>query len=212
MLYALGQQGADLIARESGSRPSVDWSEKNRQMRQGYLEHALMISRFQTALRHASRMLGTVDVECWQGDGSVRTAVQVESPNGLERVPVAPDAYFVLRVSEGEQAGRIHCFLEADGGTMTVARFLTKLRGYFALWRSGQAEERFGMKNFLVVTAATSQARAEHLLEACRQVSDRGLRMFLFASESEYLPASDSKMFGPIWRTPAHDLRHSLLE
>jgi hypothetical protein len=171
-----------------------------------------MVSRFQTALRHAAFIRGSASVEHWQGDGTVRTSVQVENARGTERIPVAPDAYFVLQVSDGDDSGRIHCFLEADRGTMTVARFLTKLRGYFAFWKSGQAEEQFGMKNFLVVTTTTSQMRADHLLEACREVSEWGLRMFLFASEADYLPADTLTALNPIWRTPADDGAHSLLE
>ena len=212
MVYALGQQGAELVARESGSRPSVDWSEKNRQMGRQHLEHALMASRFQTALRHAAKIDQAVDIERWQGDGTVRTSAHIEHEDGTERIPVAPDAYFVLRVWDADAASRIHVFLEADRSTMTLARFVTKLRGYFAFWRSGQAEEKFGMKNFLVVTTTTSKARAEHLLEACRQVSDRGLRMFLFGTEADYQPASRAVILDPIWRTPADDGQHSLLE
>src|SRR5260221_11396533 len=49
MAYALGQRGAELIAQETGQKPVVDWSEKNRQLQSHYLEHALMITRFQVA-------------------------------------------------------------------------------------------------------------------------------------------------------------------
>jgi hypothetical protein len=210
MVYALGQEGAKVIGQEP--RSSVDWSEKNRQLGRPYLEHGLMVSRFQTALRHASFVLGSANVEHWQGDGTIRSSVEVEDRRRTERIPVAPDAYFVLQVTEDEKTTRVHCFLEADRGTMTVSRFVTKLRGYFAFWRSGQAEEQFGMKNFLVVTTTTSQARADHLLEACRQVSEWGLRMFLFGTEADYLAAGRCDVLEPIWRTPADEMKHSLLE
>jgi hypothetical protein len=177
-----------------------------------YLEHGLMVSRFHTALEHAARTLGTVSVESWEGDGTIRESVRVEDENRVERIPVAPDAYFVLRIAEGEAKGRVHVFLEADRSTMTLARFITKLRGYFAFWRSGQAEEKFGMKNFLVLTTTTSGARAANLLEASRQVNERGLRMFLFGTEADYLPASRAVVFEPMWRTPADEENHSLLE
>lgn len=208
MIYALGQRGADLIAAENGLKPTVDWSEKNRQLQSHYLEHALMISRFQVALRYAAVSSGRVVLERWLPDGEIRDAVWIEHQDRRERIPVAPDAFFVLR----DVDGRVHGFLEADRGTMTVARFTAKLRGYFAYWRSGQATQHLGMKNFVVVTVTTSAERAQHLREAAEVVSDRGLGMFLLAPEADYLPAMDRAIFNPIWRTPMESVRHSLLE
>ncbi len=212
MVYALGQRGADVIARETGKKPVADWAEKNRQLRTHYLEHALVLSRFQTALRHASAAQGTVALERWCPDGFVREAVVIEHRDRRERIPIAPDAFFILNILNGPNPGRVHCFLEADRGTMTVARFVTKLRGYFAYWRSGQAEQRLRMKNFLVVTVTRSAERAEHLLAGARSVSDRGLRMFLFGAETVYLPTTSRAVLNEIWRTPADDVPHSLLE
>ena len=212
MVYALGQRGAEVMAQETGHKPIADWSEKNRQVRTRYLEHALMISRFQTALRYASEATAAVVVERWCPDGFIRDTVSLEHGDRRERIPIAPDALFILQVLDGLRVSRIHCFLEADRATMTVPRFVTKLRGYWQYWRSGQAEQRIGAKNFLVVTTTTSQEREQHLLEAARSVSDRGLRMFLFGPESAYTPAARRAALAQIWLTPADSDRHSLLE
>lgn len=212
MVYALGQRGADLIARESGQKPVADWAEKNRQLRTHYLEHALMVSRFQVALHYAAQACGTVVLEHWHPDGVIRDAVTIEHRDRRERIPVAPDAFFVVNVLDGQHPGRIHVMLEADRGTMDVPRFATKLRGYFHFWRSGQQESRVGAKNCLVVTVTTSPERARNLTQACCAVNERGLRMFLFASEAEYLPAIRRTVFDAIWQTPADRDRHSLLE
>jgi hypothetical protein len=209
MVYALGQRGAELVAQETGQKPIAAWSEKNRQLRSHYLEHALMISRFQVALRYAAESSGTVTVERWCPDGSIRDAVWVDHPARRERIPIAPDAFFVLRLNTGEA---VHGFLEADRSTMTVPRFVTKLRGYFKYWRSGQQESRIGAKNCLVVTTTTSPERAKSLKEACRAVNERGLRMFLFACEREYLPTNSRCILSSIWRTPSDSSAHSLLE
>ena len=209
MIYALGQNGAELLA-EGGSRVVKDWSEKNRQVRLRYLEHALMVSRFQTALRHAESS-GLVRVERWLPDGAITAAVRVERHDRTTRIPIRPDAFVVLRTL-GDAAGRIHCCLEADRSTMPLDRFEAKLHGYWHWWRSGQAEELLGMRNFLVVTVTRSPERARHLLEACRAVSDRGLRMFLFADESTFLPAQSGAVLKSIWSTPSDRHRHSLLE
>ena len=210
MAYALGQRGADLIAQESGRRPIVDWSEKNRQLRTHYLEHSLMISRFQTALRHAGQAGGQIKLERWLPDGSIRDTAWVEAGGRRQRIPIAPDAFFVLRLLDTGEA--VHVFLEADRGTMDVPRFVSKLRGYFHFWRSGQQESRVGAKNCLVVTVTMSTERANNLMNACRSVADRGLRMFLFGPESGYMPVTGHAVLDAIWQTPADRDRHSLLE
>lgn len=211
-VYALGQRGADLIATRTGRRILGNWSEKNRQVRAMYLDHGLMISRFQTALRYACDQNGTVRLECWLGDGVISDSVAVEQEDGSERIPIRPDAFFILNVLGGPQPGRVHCLVEADRGTMTVPRFVTKLRGYFHFWRSGQAEERLGVKNFLVATITTSPERAANLAKAASSVNERGLRMFLFASESEYLPAQSMRVLNAIWKTPSDPALHGLME
>jgi hypothetical protein len=183
MVYALGQRGAELISTKTGRKIIGDWSEKNRQVRERYLAHGLMISRFQTALRYACQQIGTVRLECWLGDGAITDIVMVDCERHRERIPIRPDAFFILNVLGGTQPGRVHVFLEADRSTMTVSRFVTKLRGYFGYWRSGQVEQRLRMKNFLVLTVTSSTERAVNLAKACQSVNDRGLRMFLFGTE-----------------------------
>lgn len=210
VVYALGQQGAELIAQETGQKPIADWAEKNRQLRTHYLEHALMIARLHVALRYAAESSEKIRLERWLPDGAIRDTAWVEAGDRRERIPIAPDAFFILRLLNTGEA--IHGFLEADRSTMTVPRFVTKLRGYFHFWRSGQQESRVGAKNCLVVTVTTSAERARNLMNACREVNERGLRMFLFAPETAYLPAASRSIFEPIWQTPADQDRHSLLE
>jgi len=210
MVYALGQRGAEMIAEETGEKPIADWAEKNRQLQSHYLEHALMVSRFQVALRYAAHSLGTVVLERWCPDGFIRDSVTVEHRDRRERVPVAPDAFFTLRLLDSGES--VSGFLEADRSTMPIGRFAVKLRGYLAYYRSGQQERRVGARNCLVVTITTSAERAEHLLEAARSVTDRGLRMFIFCCEQQYLPTASRRILDAIWRTPADDGLHGLLD
>jgi hypothetical protein len=74
---------------------------------------------------------------------------------------VCPDAYVLLRV-EGEGGGtRVHPFVEVDRSTMTVKRYTNKLRGYWHYWRQSRATERYGCRNFLVLTITRSPQGAE---------------------------------------------------
>ena len=215
MVYAIGQKGAELLARESGGQPTADWSEKNRQLGASYLEHALMVSRFQAALRFALQAQGRAAVERWHSDGAIRDAVSVEHAASTERIAVAPDAFFTLRLlNEPEGGNRVHVFLEADRGTMTTKRFLNKVRGYWHWWRSGR-QEQLGINNFLVLTVTSTPERAASLcavsagLDAPRH---RGLRMFLFGSERSYAQGEPLRVLDQVWATPGEKDRHSLLE
>lgn len=215
MVYALGQKGAALLAAESGQPPGADWAEKNRQLGAQYLEHALMVSRFQAALRFALRANGSAALERWLGDGVLRDSVVVEHETSTERIPIAPDAFFTVKLlNEPHGRNRVHVFLEADRGTMTAKRFLTKLRGYWHWWCAGR-QERLGIKNFQVLIVARTPERAASLCDVARELDaprHRGLRMFLFVSEQNYSPAEPNRVLDSIWVTPADDTRHSLLE
>lgn len=217
MIYALGQHGAHLLARLAGNEPPpIDWSEKNRQVRVQYLEHALMISRFRAVLTLAARLRSDVVVESWRQGNDLRDEVLAESDERIERIPVCPDAFFVLRlVNEPAGRNRVHVFLEADRGTMTAKRVLTKLAGYWHYWRSERPADRFGMQNFLVLTMTATDERAASLRSIAGEIDaprHRGLRMFLFGSERNLSLDEPQKILEPIWETPTDETRHSLLE
>jgi len=214
MIYAVGQHGAELLAQEAGEQTKTDWSEKNRRIGAAYLEHALMVSRFQAALRFALRIHGGAILERWISDGGVRDSVEVQHDTGRERIPIAPDAFFTLRLlNEPEGRNRVHVFLEADRGTMTTKRFVANMLGYWWYWRSGKQEERCGIKNALVLTITKTPERAVNLCAATRVLDapkHRGLRVFLFGSENSY--SEPKQILASIWATPADNDRHSILE
>jgi hypothetical protein len=218
MVYALGQRGAALLAQASGAGASAtrDLGEQNRQLKIGFLEHSLMVSRFRTALEVACRNRGDVVIESWRQDDELRDRVAVEHADRVERIPVCPDAMFILRlVNEPEGRNRIHVFLEADRSTMPLKRFLTKMRGYWHYRQTGRQSERFGINNFLVLTVAPSVERAENLCQVTYDIEgsklDR-LRMFLFGTEGNYRSDEPSQVLEPIWQTPGDPDQHSLLE
>src|SRR5262249_35526879 len=132
-----------------------------------------------------------------------------------ERIPVCPDAYFVLRMlTEPDGRNRIHVFLEAARSTMTLKRMFTKLQGNWHYWRSGLAEKRFGIKNFLVLTVTPTPERASNLCATGAKVDadGRGLRMFLFGDERRYSIAEPAGVLDRVWATAADGSLHSLLE
>jgi hypothetical protein len=218
MIYALGQYGAQLLAqgKERDFVPPRDISERNRELKLGFLDHALMISRFRAVLELACRGRDDVRLESWRQDDEIRDSVQADLPEGPARIPVCPDAWFVLALPK-EPAGsnRINVFFEADRSTMSLKRFLTKMRGYWHYRQSGQQTDRFGFRNFLVLTLAPSAERAENLRQITEQVDESqhtSRRMFLFGAQDLCTLAEPSRVLGPVWTTPASRERHSLLE
>jgi len=214
LVYALGSKGASIPSIVTDHR-GRDWSEKNRKMQLGYIEHQLMMSRFRAILQLAGRDQ-QVEIESWRQGNDLWDSVLVEHSDHIERIPVAPDAHFVLRLSaEPEGQNRIHVFLEADRSTMTVKRFVTKLRGYWWYWRTGRLEEKFGVRNALVLTLTRSHERAQNLANAAAMVDpprNRGLRTFLFGSEQGLSLEVPGEILGRRWRTPADSILHSLME
>jgi len=218
IVYALGHRGAHLLAGATGDAglERRDWSERNRQLKIGFLEHALMISRFRTVLELARRDRDDVRIESWRQGDEVRDHVTVDNGDRVERIPVCPDAFFTLHLtSEPDGRNRVHVFLEADRSTMTLKRFLTKMRGYWHYWQSGRQTDRFGVRNFLVLSVAPSIQRASNLCQITRQVdasNHPALRMFLFGPERNYTLAEPSRILESVWNTPADSDQHSLLE
>lgn len=218
MIYALGQRGAHLLAGATGDAglERRDWSERNRLLKVGFLEHALMISRFRTVLELAGRERNDIRIESWRQGDEIRDHVMVENGDRVERIPVCPDAFFVLHLAnEPDGRNRVHVFLEADRSTMSLKRFLTKMSGYWHYWQSGQQADRFGVCNFLVLTVAPSVQRASNLCQVTRQVDASkhpALRMFLFGPEGNCTLAEPSRILESVWETPADPAHHSLLE
>jgi hypothetical protein len=217
LIYALGKAGAALLAADdAGNRRWFgDWAEKNRQIRSPQIEHQMMISRFRSQLTLAGRANG-VEISRWLPDGTVRESVSIETNREPINVPVCPDAVLTLTLlNEREGSNRVHVCLECDRSTMTTARFLLKARGYWHWWRSGQQTEQIAAHNFLVVTVTQSEERARNLAKAVAELDaprHRGLRMFLFGCEREYVNEKYRAVLGPMWGSPADWKWHTLLE
>lgn len=216
MVYALGQKGAELLVGESDQPATIDWSEKNRQLGIGHLEHALMVSRFQAALRFGLKANGDAALARWVPDGLVRDSVLVERNTSTERIPIAPDAFFTIKLlNEPDGRNRVHVFLEADRGTMTAKRYFTKLSGYWHWWRNGRQERLLGIRNFVVVTVTATPERAASLCAVAGKLDPprhRGLRMFLFGPEHQFRDGQAARILDAIWTTPSDSGRHSLVE
>ena len=111
---------------------------------------------------------------------------------------IIPDGVFV--VSQG--AKRIHYFLEADRSTMSNARYLAKLKAYFAFWSTyvKDGKQPSPIKQMRVVSVTISEARKDNLRKTAQQVSTEAKNLFWFISEKAYL-GTPSEVLGPKWQS-----------
>jgi len=207
MIYALAPKGARAIAMQDGTPATVPrhLGEDNRTAKRFHLAHTLMVSQFRVCLTLACEKRLDLTLTRWRTPEKPLAQVGI----GNRRVAVIPDAYFVITGAEGESA---HFFLEADRGTMTQTRFLTKLQAYWQL--QSRHVSPVIPRAFRVLTIAESRQRMKNLLSTAENADPqhRGSRMFCFTTEDVYSVHHPEAIFAPIWRTPAESAPRSLLE
>lgn len=204
MVYAVGNKGAELLAEHLGvSRGAVDWTAKNRKLRETFYRHTLMVAGILVALDSSCRRHGNVRLIPWEEILETKCPPETRRLKRPEswrvRIPgrgehgITPDATFGLHyLDRPEGRNRSFFFLEADRGTMPVKRrtlaqtaVYKKLLLYQATAVQKLHAKRFGFKAFrvLTVTASPDRERVRSMVEAAASLD--GLQgIFLFTDES----------------------------
>lgn len=205
LVYGLTPKGARVLDQAGTTRVRPD----NRNLKRLHLEHTLLTADVMVAFESACR--GSAEVRLIAEDelpkdepGPFHWTATVRHGGATRRVGLVPDRVFALE----ERGERIHCFLEADRGTMPVTRrslalssVFRKLLAYEATWTQGIHRTRFGFHRFRVLTVTQSPERAEHLRAAAQELA-RGRGLFLFTHRDALLAA------GPLalgWQTARGD-------
>ncbi len=217
MVYGLGDKGADLLADTYGmDRGKIIWKEKNKEVRERYIQHTLMISNFRACLTLALNAVPGARLLFWirENTGELREKEYVQFREGgkQKKLPIVPDGLFGIEES-GEE---MDLFLEADRSTMTNSRFLNKLRAYW-IWHLQKGQrKRFGLENFRVLTLTRTKQRMENLIRVAQRADgkEKGSYMFWFACEKDIRLEDPQAVLQCIWRTAASGDQklHSLLE
>jgi hypothetical protein len=227
LVYALGNRGAAVLAAE-GERGGVLRWDKSRTVSRQFLRHTLAVAEVMVAFEVACRDTEGVDfirpeeILAAAPDATrrlrlpFRWQVEVQEGGKLHRLGVEPDRVFGLSFAGApEHRRRAYFFLEADRGTMPVARkgldqtsFRRKLLGYRETWRQGLHRTHLGIPNFRVVTVTTSEERMGHLVAACRSLGG-GSRLFLFAGHGAL---GNTDIFSQEWATGNGELVRLLIQ
>jgi hypothetical protein len=117
---------------------TIDWSRKNRDAKEIFLEHALMVSRILTTFRLACRKQKNIEfiepehlIKCREKPPTIKThalswRVNIKRRDyGQKRnisFNIIPDNVFGLRIKNNNTLIEKYFFLEADRATMPVRR------------------------------------------------------------------------------------------
>lgn len=236
MVYALGNNGADILAELTGSRRlKTDWTTKNRETGFNFIEHTLMVSNFMVCLDLACRQHKDEIRLIWPEEilkrmprkkvssGSLfgwKIIATYEAANGNKKeytIGVIPDQVFGIHFLKNKEASFF--FLEADQSTMPLVRsafakssYLKKLVAY---WGSKNiVKEIFGFSNYRVLTLAISKLRIDNMIQLNKTVDDwkKGSRMFCFTEEKNINVKEPGSVLKKIWRNGKDNEVASLLD
>ncbi|MGB7290942.1 MAG: replication-relaxation family protein [Thermodesulfobacteriota bacterium] len=197
LLYSLWTEGARVLSRKlKKSREELGWSKSKNRVRWEFLEHELEIGRFKLALEEACKNRSGYSLIEWRNKEELKfrkgnVAFGEKIRHHGRKISLIPDAYFVLNTPKG----KAHFFLEVDRYTVSASKvFKEKIKGYKMYFERGLFQERFGAKNFRVLTVTTNSTRLKSLIKA---VSDVGLGIIFWFTISKMI--SPERIFNEIW-------------
>ena len=164
MLYALGREGVEVLVELGyvseefrGRRP------REKELKDLFLDHLMMVKGIQVMLMTLVR--GTpIRVERWSEGPELYDFVTIHGEE--TRIPIRPDALFVLRDARRPEGKDTMAFvLEADRSTENHERIRTKIKGYVSYADQNRAREKWRLlsKYFRVLIVTRTAARAENL-------------------------------------------------
>jgi hypothetical protein len=199
----LDKEGAKLVASELNVRkPSLLWKRRDNKVGFFFLEHILAVNEFKVNLVLALRDKDDAKLLFFKHEWEDLKDRVSDLRGKRPYLPVTPDAFFGIET----ERGRAYFFLEADRGTQTLKRFREKIIAYRQYWKEGKYQEKYGFKNFRVLTVTTSKKRLLNLLSSAEKEGAK--TMFLFTTED---CITSNLLSSPIWHTPANRKPISLI-
>lgn len=206
MVYALGNVGAELLANRFQMRlPDIYWTEKNRLVKEKFVEHTLGVADILVAMEVACREAGNMrmipreDILAAAPEATrrkrhpFRWVTRIHWNNEWVDISIVPDAVFGLHYEDKpEGKNKAYFFVEIDRGTMPILRrdisqssFARKLHSYADTFERKLHTELFGIRNFRVLTLTTSQERIATMRAAFQSevASKVPAGLFLFAQK-----------------------------
>ena len=183
-IYALGKAAISVLVEEGFASPELLTERlRTHELKPLFIKHEMMIVDIHVMLALASRGSPIALVDWREGKG-LHDSVTIADYGGAVRLPVRPDAFFILEDSRRPPgANRANYFLEADRSTTDQKRFQEKLKAYWHYLEQGLHTRKYNIKNFRMLTITLTPERAKNLCElAGSLLPDRAKKYFLFGS------------------------------
>lgn len=214
MVYTLGEKGADLLAEQLNiDRAKVLYNKNNREIKEKYIQHSLVISHFRACLAIAIKRVPGAELLFWVPENAreLKDTVNASEGEKQRKLTIMPDGFFCIKDNKGE----MYFFLEADRSTMSNARFNNKIRAYWHWWRQGGSRKKLGVSNFRVLTITISDQRRNNLVKTAQEAVEKGGEyMFWFCCIKDIDINKPESVLQNIWRTAgqADAKLHSIME
>jgi hypothetical protein len=204
LVYCLGRKGVEVLASSAEEREMLLRRIRENERTLPLLAHSLMISQFRVCLELALRDREDVKLSQWVQGYDLKNLLSKHGTPSL-----VPDAFLILETP----THRYPCFLEADRATMSIERFVSKLRLYWQHNRDEKFKDTLGIAHFRVLTITPSEGRTTNLCHASRMADDRheGSLMYLFLSQTKYDMSNPEVLLQEVWRTAKNDDLHSFV-
>jgi hypothetical protein len=191
----------------------IDWKKGHNNVKWLYLSHLLATNDARIAISQSAERLGYALTE-WRDEKTLKDETPItvtvewihetpkERTKRSARVGFIPDGYFIL-TDPAEPDRPWHRAVEMDMGTVPLATWTMRARGYLTAYRDGIFEKRYGAKGLRVLTVVTSPKRLTNLMAAI--VGAGGRDLFLFATLDAVKTADP--LTDAIWQQPGSDKR-----
>jgi len=203
-IYVIGHDGIRVIV-EQGIAPVevIEARLRHHELKELFLKHQLMLVDLRCMLELACRRRG-IRLTTWREGKELWDTVTVWRDRERVKVPVCPDAYFVLEDgSRPAGRNRLNFFLEADRSTTTHKRFQQKVVAYRQYMEDGLHTERYGIKTFRVLTITLTRDRTTGLGRGAREILPAdALKYFLFASMDGLTLRNPELILGNLFLSP----------
>lgn len=203
-IYTIGIKSAPILVEQGiATHKEVSWRVRIRETSELFIKHEMMIVDIHVALVRACRE-NNIKLTDWREGRELYDSVETKEDGERIKYPVRPDAFFTLqnqtRPNETTQA---HFFLEADRATTRHTRFQKKIKGYANYHQQGLHTKKYGIKNFRVLTIASSEPRAINLCEAIQNTIPNEIKKFYyFAPISHFHTQNPKDIFKDIFISP----------
>ena len=211
MIYAITNRGISALQKEGliQNPSNTDRNAKNSDLHDRFVDHRLLISQIRATFMLACRKRKDVQFLFWREGRQIQDSIEVALPNRYATVPVAADGFFGLRSAKG----RTNYLVEADCGSMSCKRFTLKLKGFAAYYKEKKHTDKFGIKNFRVLSVASGREHCRNLVKAAAAEEDvrEHPKRFLFTAEENLALSAPEKVFEKIWTMPGTEEPCSIL-